>query len=283
MTLLSDDGKLSSFDDKPLASIRIGSSTIMSFGNMTLGEPLQSMELKTLTEEINTYDEFIEDADHLNLVYDRVFHFWTMSSDTSSRVFGPYYVPYIDEVVVVGGKTQYKIRPLREVINPRFVRLADSLYVMFFYSNFSTNKLPDDKYTDDPSYLIRTVEFATNYPELIREQGTSITPPPSQTSSSIIPGKDNTLNYYPDENGEYIGNPRCALCSCIIRITPLEIGQIYDPPDPSPSQGSSATSSKTYRLYAIAERPKIVDWVGYRFAHDAHPSLLVNQVQKKIE
>lgn len=263
MSNLDSSGKLSSINSRPLVSIDVAPSVVMTFANMTLGKPLKSMGLTTMFSATNSYDEFIEDEDHPNYVYDRVFHFWTMSHNDPTRLFGPYYVPYINDTQPDNGKTILKVRPLREVINPQFVKLSDKLYSVFFFSNFTTNLLPNNEYTDDPQYLMRTPEFATNYPE---EIGVSSTTSPSDPDV----GSDNILNYYSDENGVYVSNPRCALCSCIIRILPIKINENYDPPDPG---------GGVHRLYAMAEKPTIVNWVDNRFAHDFYPSLLVNRAQ----
>ena len=269
---LHTPGLLTDSIGRPLVSIDVPPAYTMSFSNVTIGNPIEEMGFSN-NSSLSVYIEELSADNSPNIKYDRVFHFWTMDRAAPGRKFGPYYVPYIHKLEEknIAGKdvTEYTLRPLREVINPRFMKLTDDLYVMLFFSNFSTNLLPNDEYTDDVNFLVRMPEFATNYPQNILF-GQRPTTQPGQ----IVKPTDNVPYYYASassESSKFIGNPRTALLSCIIRMGILEVNDI---------QEDEPKGNRVERLYAICEKPTIVDWVDTRFTHDSYPSYLCNRVQE---
>jgi len=259
-------GLLTEYVGRPLKIIEVPPSFVMGFGNVTIGNPIAKMDFSIS----NTLVEYVEELEYLespNIKYDRFFHFWVLDAATPERKFGPYYIPYIHnvEVIDVAGKekTRITLRPLREVINPRFIKLSDGLYEMIFFSNFTTNLLPDNKYTDDANYLMHLPEFATNYPQNILNGVSS--------NENIEKPKDNTTYYYPDGNLHFINNPRMAVISCLVRIGVVEINDVYE---------DNPRKQRVERMYSICETPRIIDWLDYRFARDSYPSLLSNRVQE---
>ena len=259
-------GKLTEYTSRPLVTIDVPPAYTMGFANITIGSPIAEMGLLT-NNDLVSYIEELEYEESPLLKYDKVFHFWILDRAAPGRKFGPYYVPYIhaSEEKVVGEEitTEMTLRPLREVINPRLVKLNDDLYEMFFFSNFSTNELPDDEYTDDANYLIRTSEFSTNFPQRILSGR-------SPDTDSIIVPRDNTDYYYPDGNATFVGNPRFAALSCLIRINILEINDVYE---------DNSIGETVSRLYPICEKPRIIDWIDYRFIRDSYPPLMCNRTQ----
>ena len=259
-------GQLTEYIGRPLEIVQVPPSFTVGFGNVTIGNPIAKMGFSIN----NTLVEYVEELEYLespNIKYNRVFHFWILDRASPDRKFGPYYVPYINDVEVItdiegNETTKLTLRPLREVINPRFVKISEGLYEMIFFSNFTTNLLPDDKYTDDANYLMNLPEFATNYPQNILK-GRS----PNET---IAVPKDNTTYYLPDGNPHFIGNPRMAVLSCLVRINVVEINDVYE---------DSPKGERVERLYAICERPRIIDWLDYRFARDSYPGLMSNRAQ----
>jgi hypothetical protein len=278
-------GLLSEYVGRPLITFDIPPSYSIGFGNLTLGRPLDPLNLEN-NNPLVTYIEELEDVDSLNIKYDRVFHFWVLDRDSQNKFFGPYYLPYVHKVEKRTVKnnddedievTDMTLRPLREVINPRFNKLGDDLYEMVFLSSFSSNVLPDDEYTDDSNYLIRQSEFSTNYPENILKGEAPVIP-----EGDVEEPTDNTLYFYPDESEHHIGNPRTAALSCLIRFGIMEIDPVYESGSGSStsSPGSSSTSSsRVKRIYAICEKPRIISWLDYRYARDSYPSLIVNRAQ----
>jgi len=273
---LHETGRLGDFIGRPLLSLDVPPSYNLTFANMTLGRPMDPMNFEG-DSSLFTFEEEIDLPESPTLTYDRILHCWINDPQMPIKRFGPYYVPYIAEErpnssSASSGGQIYVLKPLREVINPRIIKLSPNTFALFFFSNFSTDQLPDDEYTDDPEYLIRTIEFATNTPDL--ELGSSS----SSSSGSTNIKEDNTYNYYPDGEKKFIGNPKVALMSCIMRIGVMEIDDVYEDETTSGSSSSSG-SGRVKRLYPICEKPTIVEWLGHQFAQDAYPSFLVNRKQ----
>jgi len=255
---LSSDGYLSPYMGRPFESIDSTTAYKIGFFNKMLYVPIQPLEFT----QGDGVTEYVEDLISTpNSMYDRVLHFYMTSGGDGSYRYGPYYVPYVDSVTADGNKSKFTLKPLREVINPRLQKIEDEVYIMYFFSNFTEEVL---EYTDDPTKMKRMFEFATNFPSDLFASG-------SQPSSNTRrPPEDNTLNYF-DNEAEII-TPKCALCSCVVRVTDFEI---------TTSQGSSSSSAseKIKIKYPIAEKPTIVNWVGDRFSSDFVQPLLLNTTQ----
>lgn len=276
---LHEEGKLGDYLGRPLLSIKVNSSYILSFANLTLSKPMSEMNFVQIdgdTENVG-YEENLD----LNLPYDRVFHFWINDPTISTSRFGPYYVPYIDEIKISKeGKKTYHVKPLREVINPRIMQLSKGTYCLFFFTNFSTNQILREnsssasgktkyEYTDDPLKLVRNVEFASNQINKLTDE---FAPP------SDIP-LDNTFNYYPHGDESLLCNSRTALVSCILRIVPLQISDEYEK-EGNKAISSSSGASRVKRNYVICEKPVIVEWMNQSLSQDTYPSFLVNRAQE---
>jgi len=244
---LHDSGGYASNIGRPQGEIFIPPSYGVSFFDKMIDTPLTAVGLTSEVPALFSYTEELGDA---NLEYSRVLHFNVTDASTGVTVQDELYVPYIDSTTVSGKKTIFTTKPLVEVVNPRFVNMAPNLFVMYFFSNFTSASLPDGNiYNDDPQYLRRMVEFSTNQPD--------------QLDGNIPFGLSAP---YPNDRNYYVNNPpidetpRTAFLSCLIRVFPAE----------------SNSSEKTY---IIAEKPFIITWIGHRFSLDNHPPLLVNKTQ----
>jgi len=246
MCALDTAGGLSTYSGRPLGTIKIPPSYLMTFFNTTLESPLTSLGFESPSLNAS-FDEGLGDT---NVKYERVLHMYTNDEATGRPLYGPYYVPYIDEVEVAGEETVYHTLPLLEVNNPRFVETSNGMFLMYFFTNFTTADLPDGQYTSDSKYLRRVVEFATNNPDEVPLGGS-----PSDTTP--LP---NNINYW-DDDEEVDSTPRIAFLSALMRVFPTEV------------DGSQ-------RMFVMFDKPQILTWVGHRFGLDYHPPVLVNRVQK---
>jgi hypothetical protein len=247
---LHDEGGYASDVGRPLGQIFVPPAYGITFFNKTIDAPLEEIEI---TSEIPALFEYEEDLGDPNLQYSRVLHFNISDSSTGKLLQDDTYVPYINITEVSGDKSKFKIKPLVEVMNPRIVELSPNMFVMYFFSNFTSDELPEENsYTDDPQYLRRMVEFATNDPDELNNKI------PPDIEEAPYP---NDRNYYVDDTPRD-KTPRTAFMSCLLRVFSVKTG------DPAVS-----------KTFVVAEKPLIITWIGHRFALDTHPPLLVNKVQ----
>jgi hypothetical protein len=255
MCAVDTDGGFASNIGKPLESILIAPSYTITFYNKTLTAPLEKTNMSSQVDDF-VFDEKLSNGPSSsstssddNVKYGRVLHYTISDSITGKTVSDLTYAPFINSSSQGGGVITYETLPLAEVINPRFVEVEPSVYLMYFFSNFSTNKLPDSEYTSDPKYLRRIIEFASN--EIDEVYGNASTEP------YPLP---NNLNYAdPDLSKD--STPRIAFLSSLVRLFP-------------------AISNGALRSMLIFEKPRVLMWVGHRFGMDSHPPILVNTTQK---
>lgn len=253
---LHDAGGYSGNVGRPLGGVFVPPSYGITFFNKMLDTPLSAVGLTSETPNLYEYEEELGST---NLKYSRVLHFSVTDGGTGKKIQDDLYVPYIDSVAASGFTSIFTTKPLVEVINPRFTQVAPNIFIMYFFSNFTTKNLPDDGvYTDDPKYLRRMVEFSTNAPNAL--DGKS----PSGLSAPL----PNNRNYYTD-GAPVDSKPKIAFMSALLRVFPASVEV----------SSSSASSSVEKKVYIIAEKPFIITWVGYRFSLDNNPPLLVNKTQ----
>jgi len=245
---LHDEGGYASNVGRPLGQIFVPPAYGISFFNKRIDAPLVASNIVSDVPALFEYEEELGDP---NLEYSRVMHFSVTDSSTGKVIQDELYLPYINLAEISSEKTRFHTKPLVEVVNPRITKLSPNLFVMYFFSNFTSDELPDDNaYNDDPQYLRRLVEFATNDPD---ELDNKI---PPDIEAAPYP---NDRNYYVDDPNED-STPRIAFLSCVLRVF-------------------NANIDGTDRIFVVAEKPIINTWVGHRFALDSHPPLLVNKVQ----
>jgi len=254
MTNLHKDGGFAGYIGRPSDTILVPPSYGVTFFNKTLEAPLSKLGFNSGNAETVLYNESLGET---NLKYTRVFHFNITDAATGQVVDGPYYVPYIESIGVSGEASLINTKSLIEVINPRFVKINTSEFIMYFYSNFNsdypTGSSVSSEYRDNPLFLRRAVEFATNNSHAV-----------GGSSSSSGPPTQNNLNLYaagfPKDD-----EPKIAFLSCLIRMGNITLDSL---------PGSSE------KLFVFAEKPKFITFVGARFALDFNPPVLINTTQK---
>jgi hypothetical protein len=250
---LHDDGGFASYVGRPLGQIAVPPTYNVVFFNKMLDAPLEKLNLTSVTSTI-VFDEQLGDT---NVKYERVLHYYITDRATGKVVAGPRYVPYISSWTGAGAVTTYTLKPLIEVNNPRFVKASENVFMSYFFSNFTTAALPDSQYTDDPRYLRRLIEFASN--EVDEVFGNS----PSGLSDPLPNNKNYAYSTVPNDN-----TPRIAFLSALMRMFVVKM-----------TEGSSS-ASPTDTIALLFEKPQILTWVGHRFALDFHPPMLVNRTQE---
>lgn len=249
MSNIHEEGGFASNCEKPLESIFVEPSYTINFFNKTLGEELEPTTI--VTDSANsTYDVELEfDGDITNVKYARILHY-TLNDPIYRKEIEPSTCAFfINNEEKSTSNTVYKLLPLCEVINPRFVKTGKNTYMMYFYSNFTTMNLPDNQYTIESKYLRRTIEFASNKIDNVYGHDSSLSDP--------LP---NNLNYSNDSLSED-NKPRIAFLSAILKIITGKL-------------------NGEYRKIILFEKPKILTWIGHRFGLDYSPPILINKTQK---
>jgi len=252
MTDLHSDGGFADYIGRPLGQVAIPPSYNIVFFEKTLDASLNSMQITSLTSTI----VFNEEMGKPNVKYGRVLHYYITDRATGEIIAGPRYVPYIDSWSTSGEVTTYNIKPLVEVINPRFVKASDTVFMSYFFSNFTTHRLPNNEYTDNPKYLRRLIEFSNNNVNRVFSSSSSSFPIPNDRNYAIDSAPEDTT-------------PRIAFLSSVMRIFVVQL-----------VENGSSSSSPIQTIAVLFEEPNILTWVGHRFALDFHPPMLVNKIQE---
>ena len=252
-TDLYDSGGLSSYVGRPLGVVSVPPAYNISFFNQFMKSDLEKLSIVS-DSSLTKYTEDLS----ISSQFTRIFHFSIMSSTSGELIDGPYYVPYKDSIVydTVSEKSNISLRPLAEVINPTFIQINEQEFIMYFFSNIeyegATGSSVSSTYSDDPEFLRRVVEFATNNSENIK----------TGSSSFSLATQRNNRNLYADgfPDDEY---PKLALLSCMLKVGSVKI------------EGEDEA-----KLFVFSDKPRFITYIGERFSQDFHPPMLVNTVQK---
>ena len=250
-TNLYDSGGLSSYIGRPLGMVSVPPSYDITFFNRFMKSDLEKLYIQS----DSSLSEYSEDLSRSNR-FTRIFHFSVVDFTSRELIGGPYYLPYIDSIEYVNERSKINLRPLAEVINPTFVQISESEFLMYFFSNIeyegSTGSSVSSEYSDDPEFLRRVVEFATNDSEEVGYGSVPFEGVPQRNDRNLY------ADDYPDDN-----YPKLALLSCMIRIGNAKINAELEE-----------------RIFVFAEKPRFITYVGERFGKDFHPPMLVNTIQK---
>jgi len=252
-TNLYDSGGLSSYIGRPLGVVSVPPAYNISFFNQFMRSDLEKLSF----ESDSSLSEYSEDLSRSSK-FTRLFHFSIMSSTSGELIDGPYYVPYIDSIVydAESKKSKISLRPLAEVINPTFLQINEQEFLMYFFSNIeyegTTGSSVSSEYLDDPDFLRRVVEFATNDSEEVGYGSVPLEGTPQRNNRNLY------ADDFPDDD-----YPKLALLSCMLRVGSVKI------------EGESES-----KLFVFSEKPRFITYVGERFSEDFHPPMLVNTIQK---